>query len=155
MPAKHGVAHAVEEAALLLLRRVAAPGLRLQLFDAGVGAFKRLVHDQGRLHQRVGGVRCPSQAIRDHALGSWVAGAIFQFGQTIEQLVDQFLLLRCNAALPGVRIRHLCGVTGWGDGRGHGSDCSCRPGTAPITDPAAESIIRDLRRSLKQHTVAA
>jgi hypothetical protein len=30
--------------------------------------------------------------IRDHALGSWVAGAIFQFGQTIEQFVYQFLL---------------------------------------------------------------
>ena len=43
VPAKHGVAHAVEEAALLLL--LLAAGLRLQLFDAGVGALERLVHD--------------------------------------------------------------------------------------------------------------
>jgi hypothetical protein len=90
---------------LLLL----AADLRLQLLNARVGALERLIHDQCRLHQRVDCMRRPSQAIRDHALGSWVAGAIFQFAQTIEQFVYQFLLLRCHAALPGVHNRRLCG----------------------------------------------
>ena len=40
MPAKHGVAHVVEEAAALLRWRLVAD-LRLQFFDAGVGALAR------------------------------------------------------------------------------------------------------------------
>jgi hypothetical protein len=79
-PAEHGVAHAVEETALWLL--LVASDLRLQLLNARVGALERLIHDQRRLHQRVDCMRRLSQAIRDHALGSWVAGAILQFGSS-------------------------------------------------------------------------
>jgi hypothetical protein len=89
-----------------------AAKLRLQFFDTRVGALERLVLDKGCLHQRVGGLRRASQAVRDHVLGSRVAGAILQFGQAIEQFFHQFLLLRCHAALPGVHIRRLCGLPG-------------------------------------------
>ena len=88
-----GVAHTVEETSRLL-RLLAAAESRLQFFDTRVGALERLVLDKGCLHQRVGGLRRASQAVRDHALGSRVAGAILQFGQAIEQFFHQFLLLR-------------------------------------------------------------
>jgi hypothetical protein len=50
-PAKDGVAHAVEEAAALLL--LLAADLRVQLFYAGVSALERLILNQRCLHQRV------------------------------------------------------------------------------------------------------
>jgi hypothetical protein len=53
-----------------------------------------------------------SQAVRDHALGSRVAGAILQFSQAIEQFFHQSLLLRRHAALPGVHILLLFGSSG-------------------------------------------
>jgi hypothetical protein len=46
--------NAVQEAAL---RWRLVADLRLQLFDAGVSALKRLVHDQRRLHQGIGCMR--------------------------------------------------------------------------------------------------
>ena len=107
--AEDGLAHIVEETSRLLGLLVAAE-LRLQFFDTRVGALERLVLDESGLHQRIGGLRRASQAVRDHALGSRIAGAILQFGQAIEQFFHQFLLLRCHAALPGVHIRRLCGL---------------------------------------------
>ena len=61
-PAKDGLAHAIEEAAALLL--LLAADLRLELFYAGVSALERLILNQCRLHKRVDGVRGASQAIR-------------------------------------------------------------------------------------------
>ena len=81
--AENGVAHTVEETSRLL-RLLVAADLRLQFFDTRVGALERLVLDEGCLHQRVGGLRRASQAVRDHALSSRVAGAILQFDQAIE-----------------------------------------------------------------------
>ena len=58
--------HTVEETSRLLRLLVAAE-LRLQFFDTRIGALERLVLDEGCLHQRVGGLRRASQAVRDHA----------------------------------------------------------------------------------------
>ena len=51
-----------------------AAELRLQFFDTRVGALERLVLDESGLHQRIGGLRRASQAVRGHALGSRIGG---------------------------------------------------------------------------------
>ena len=127
-PAEHGVAHAVEEAALL--RGLLSAQLGLQLLDARIGALERLVHDQHRLHQRIDCMWRPSHAIGDDALGVPVAGVILQSGQTIEQFVHQLSLLRCHAAPPGDRIRRLCGLPDGVTAVGTVVIGSCHPGTA-------------------------
>ena len=66
-PAKDSIAHAVEKAAASLL--LLATPLRLQLLYSGVSALKCLVLNQCCLHESVDCVRCPSQSIRNHALG--------------------------------------------------------------------------------------
>jgi hypothetical protein len=92
--------HTVEEASRLLRLLVAAE-LRLQFFDTRIGALERLVLDEGCLHQRVGGLRRASQAVRDHALGSRVARAVLQFGQAIKQF-------RTQRSAPLIRGRRRC-----------------------------------------------
>ena len=83
---------------------VLAADLRLQLFDAGVGALERLVHDQGCLHQRVHRVRRASHAVGDDAVRIGVARVILQIGQAIEQFFHQFLLLWCHTACMGLSL---------------------------------------------------
>ena len=97
--------HTVEETSRLLRLLVAAE-LRLQFFDTRIGALERLVLDEGCLHQRVGGLRRASQAVRDHALGSRVARAVLQFGQAIKQ----FRTLRKGA--PGIDGQDFADMVG-------------------------------------------
>src|SRR4029077_6782697 len=86
-PAEHGVAHAVEEASLLLFLLTAAE-LRLQFFDPRVGALERLVLDEGGLHQRIDGMGRTAKSVRDQPFGLRVTRGIFQTRQAGEQFVD-------------------------------------------------------------------
>src|SRR5215475_13423005 len=85
--AEHGLAHAVEEATLLLDLRTAVE-LRFQLFHPGVGALERLVLNEGGLHQRVDGVWRAAKPVRDHAFGLRIARSILNTRQSVEQFVD-------------------------------------------------------------------
>jgi hypothetical protein len=77
-----------------------AGSLRLQLLDARIGALECLILNQRRLHKRVGCVRRSSQSIGNKALGIRVAGIIFHFCQTIEQLIHKLLFLRGHGGSP-------------------------------------------------------
>ena len=97
--AEDGVAHAVQEPALLLR---AAGCLRLQLLDPRVSTLERFILNQRRLHERIDCVWCAFQSIRNLAVGILVARITFQFSQTIEQFVHEFLLLRSHHASPAI-----------------------------------------------------
>ena len=80
-------------------------------------ALERLILNQRRLHERVDCVRRLSQSIRDQALCTGVAGITFQLGQTMEQFVHEFLLLRGHCGSPRV-YSQLCGALAWVTGEG-------------------------------------
>src|SRR4029077_16714560 len=103
------VAHAVEKAALPLLRLFAAAQLRLQFLDAGIGALERLILQQRRLHQRVQRVRRALRALCDQPLGRGIARQALKLAQTIEQVSDKLAFLGRHGMSPYLRLRRLCG----------------------------------------------
>src|SRR4029077_79823 len=125
IPEAERVAHAVEKAALPLLRLFAAAKFRLQFLDAGIGALERLVLQKRRLHQGVKRVRRALRALCDQPLGRGIARHALKLGQTIEQVFYELGFLGRHGMSPYLRLRRLCGERmrqgeGYASGRSRG-----------------------------------